>query len=53
MKEQFGLDDKMIRQYIEANKHNKFTAFYYLMAKKKKLEGEKIDEFNYRSREAS
>lgn len=46
MKEQYKLDDKLSRQCIEANNHNNLTACYHLLIKKKKLQGEDLNEYD-------
>jgi hypothetical protein len=44
LREEYQVDDRLVRQCIEANRHNRHSAFYYLLYKKKILEGELSDE---------
>jgi hypothetical protein len=38
------VDEKVARHCVEANRHSSLSAFYYLLLKKKTLEGMLIDE---------
>lgn len=40
LKEEYNVDDRLVRQCVEANRHNRHSAFYYLLYKKKLLEGD-------------
>ena len=39
-----GINERHIKQSLEANRHNAITAHYYLLMKQKILEGEALDE---------
>ena len=43
MRETSGVNEKYVRQCLEANRHNAATAHYYLLLKKKILDGETLD----------
>ncbi len=38
-----GINERYVRQCLEANRHNEATAYYYLMVKTKQLDGEDLD----------
>ena len=44
LKEEYQVDERLVRQCVEANRHNRHSAFYYLLYKKKLLEGELTQE---------
>lgn len=39
-----GINERHVKQCVEANRHNSVTAYYYLLMKKKILEGELLEE---------
>jgi hypothetical protein len=47
MRETYGVNERLARQCIEANRHNSLSAFYYLLLIKKKLEGEVFTEEDF------
>lgn len=45
MKEMHHISQRYVKQCVEANRHNAVTAHYYLLLKRKVLDGEQYDYF--------
>ena len=43
MRTKNGINERLIKQSVEANRHNSITSHYYLLMKQKILDGESLE----------